>query len=115
LRDFLAVNIKARRETLGISQEQLAELADISIQMVKAIEGRRNWVSDTMLDKLARALRVKSFQLLIPVDGAAMPEDAALIAGILTGLRQSIQDDISTRFDRLLGTGRPETSRKPRP
>jgi transcriptional regulator with XRE-family HTH domain len=115
LRDYLAANIRARRETLGISQEQLAELADVSIQMVKAVEGRRNWVSDTMLDKLARALQVKSFQLLIPVDGAAMPEDAALIAGILTSLRQSIQDDISARFDRLLGAGRPEPPGKPRP
>jgi DNA-binding transcriptional regulator YiaG len=43
LREFLSANIKARRETLGISQEQLAELADVSIQMVKAIEGRQAW------------------------------------------------------------------------
>ncbi|MDR3172232.1 MAG: helix-turn-helix domain-containing protein [Treponema sp.] len=44
------------RKELHISQEKLAELADVSVQMVKQIEGRQTWVSDTMLDKLARAL-----------------------------------------------------------
>jgi hypothetical protein len=75
--------------------------------MIKAIEGRRNWVSDTMLAKLARALNVSSFQLLVPVDGTEMPKDAALLAGILTNLRQNIRDDINSRFDRVLGGGKP--------
>jgi transcriptional regulator with XRE-family HTH domain len=101
LREFLSANIKARREELNISQEKLAELADVSVQMIKAIESRRNWVSDTMLGKLAGALRVSSFQLLIPLDGSEMPEDAALISGILTNLRQNIQADINSRFNRL--------------
>jgi transcriptional regulator with XRE-family HTH domain len=103
LRDFLSANIKARSRALDISQEKLAELADVSIQMVKRIEGRQSWVSDKMLVKLAQALKVSSFQLLVPVDGSHLPEDAALVSGILTNLRQNIPDDINSRFDRILG------------
>jgi transcriptional regulator with XRE-family HTH domain len=105
LREFLSANIKVRRVELNISQEKLAELAGVSIQMIKAIEGRKNWVSDNMLVKLAQALKVSSFQLLVPVDGSKMPNDDALISGILTNLRQNIQDDLDSHFDRLLGRG----------
>jgi DNA-binding XRE family transcriptional regulator len=42
LREFLSANMKARRKALNISQEELAELADVSVQMVKAIEGSIN-------------------------------------------------------------------------
>jgi transcriptional regulator with XRE-family HTH domain len=105
LREFLSANIKARRKELHISQEKLAELADISVQMVKAIEGCRNWVSDTMLGKLARALNVSSFQLLVPLNSSEILEDTALISGILTNLRQNIRDDIDSRFDQLLPKG----------
>jgi hypothetical protein len=34
--------------------------------MIKEIEGRRTWVSDKMLTKLAQALGVSAFQLLVP-------------------------------------------------
>ena len=60
LRVFLSANIKARREALNISQEKLAELADVSVQSIKRIEGRRTWVSNKMLDNLARVLGVSA-------------------------------------------------------
>ena len=101
LRVFLSANIKARRKALSISQEKLAELADVSIQTIKGIEGRRTWVSDTMLEKLAQALGVSAFQLLVPADEAALHDESALVAVLLRNLRQNIQDDINTRFDRL--------------
>ena len=104
LREFLSANIKARREALNISQEKLAELADVSVQMIKAIEGRRNWVSDAMLVKLAQALGVRAFQLLVPADMAGIQTDNAAISVLLCKLRQNIQDDINSRFDRLLST-----------
>jgi len=101
LRDLLSSNIKNRREALDISQEKLAELANVSIQSIKGIEGRRTWVSDTMLEKLARALGVPAFQLLVPADEAVQNDDSVLIAVLLQNLKQNIQNDINTRFDRL--------------
>ena len=101
LRELLSANIRNRRETLDISQEKLAELADVSIQTIKGIEGRRTWVSDTMLEKLAQALGLSAFQLLVPADKAVLNDDNALIAALLRNLRQNIQNDINARFDRL--------------
>jgi len=86
---------------LGISQEKLAELADVSVQTVKGIEGCRTWVSDTMLEKLAQALGVSAFQLLVPADEAALDNESALISVLLRNLQQNIQDDINARFNRL--------------
>jgi len=101
LRELLSANIKARREALDISQEKLAELAGVSIQTIKGIEGRRTWLSDIMLEKLAQALGVSAYRLLIPADETLLNDDSAMIAVLLRNLRQNIQNDINTRFDRL--------------
>ena len=90
---------------MSISQEKLAELADVSVQMIKRIEGQRTWVSDKMLTSLARVLGVSAFQLLVPTSGAISLDDSALLSGMLQNLRQNIQDDIKIhldRFDRLI-------------
>ena len=86
---------------MNISQEKLAEMANVSVQMIKRIEGRRTWVSDKMLTNLARVLGISAFQLLIPCGEAVSHGDSALISGILKNLRKNIQDDINSRFDRL--------------
>jgi transcriptional regulator with XRE-family HTH domain len=68
LRRILAANLKEHRKTLGLSQEKLAEMAGISWQTVNSIECHRTWVSDKTLENLADALKIDSFQLLLPVE-----------------------------------------------
>ena len=70
--------------------------------MVKRIEGRRTWVSDTMLEKLAKALGVSAFQLLLPLAVDVIQYDTAMIDALLRNLRQNIQDDIDSRFNHLI-------------
>jgi len=77
-------------------------LADVSVQMIKRIEGRRTWVSEKMLTNLACVLGVSAFQLLVPTDKEAASGDKAYISGLLETLRQNIQDDINNNFNRLL-------------
>ena len=66
LRKILSMNIKKQRTLLGFSQEKLAEIADISVNMIKDIEGSRTWVSDKTLNKLAAALKTDIYRLFIP-------------------------------------------------
>ena len=87
---------------MQISQEKLAELADVSVHMIKRIEGQRTWVSEKMLANLAYVLGVSAFQLLVPTDKEAASGDKAYISSLLETLRQYIQDDINKNFDRLL-------------
>ncbi|MDR1836417.1 MAG: helix-turn-helix domain-containing protein [Treponema sp.] len=68
LRGILATNLKKQRKTLGLSQEKLAEMAGLSWQTVNSIECHRTWVSDKTLESLADALKIESFQLLLPTE-----------------------------------------------
>ena len=86
---------------MNLSQEKLAELADVSIQMIKRIEGRRTWVSEKMLTTLAGVLGVSSFQLLVPSGEDVSSNDFTLFSCLLQNLKQNIHDDIDNRFDQL--------------
>jgi len=80
LRRILAINLKEHRKILGLSQEKLAEIADLSWQTVNSIECHRTWVSDKTLESLANALKIDTFQLLLPVEETSKktisPEEA---------------------------------------
>lgn len=54
----LSVNIKNYRKNLNLTQEQLAELSDISISYIKQIESNNNYtnVTLTVLLKISKAL-----------------------------------------------------------
>jgi len=66
LRHILAENLKEHRKSLGLSQEKLAEKAGLSWQTINSIECHRTWVSDKALENLADALKIETFQLLLP-------------------------------------------------
>jgi transcriptional regulator with XRE-family HTH domain len=74
LRRILAANLKKQRNMLGLSQEKLAEMADLSWQTVNSIECQRTWVSDKTLESLADALKIETFQLLLPMKNAISPD-----------------------------------------
>ena len=59
-------NIRSLRKKAGLSQEKLADKADISRQMMNDIEGRKRWLTKETLVKLANALRVDVYELFIP-------------------------------------------------
>jgi len=53
---------------LGLSQEKLAEMTNLSWQTINSIECHRTWVSDKTLESLADALDIDSYQLLLPIE-----------------------------------------------
>ena len=59
-------NIRALRKRNGLSQEKLADKADISRQMMNDIEGRRRWLTKGILVKIVNALGVDVHELFIP-------------------------------------------------
>ncbi|MCL2186902.1 MAG: helix-turn-helix transcriptional regulator [Treponema sp.] len=66
IRVIFAQNIKKRRENLGLTQENLAEMTDLSVQTINTIEGCRMWISDKSITRLAKALDIEIFQLFMP-------------------------------------------------
>ena len=94
----LAFNIKLLRKKMGISQEKLAEITDLSTQTISDIEGCRTWVSDKTLEKLANVFKVDVFQLFIPQYEGNLD---SLIYKRLTKLGISIKDDIDKRLEQF--------------
>ena len=80
LRKILALNIKKQREKLGITQENLAEKADISAAMMNDIEGCRTWISDKTLKNLSSALNIDTYRLFVPeiTSGEAIPAEVVM-------------------------------------
>jgi ribosome-binding protein aMBF1 (putative translation factor) len=80
LRKILAANIKKQREKLAITQENLAEKADISAAMMNDIEGCRTWISDKTLKNLSSALEIDTYRLFIPeaTSGEAIPAEIVM-------------------------------------
>lgn len=65
-RETLAINLVVMRRSRGWSQEDLALEAELHRTFVAHVErGARNIALDN-LEKLARALGVEAFQLLVP-------------------------------------------------
>ena len=64
LRQILSQNIRKFRKDLHLTQERLAENADISLPYLSDIEHCKTWVSDKTLIKLAKALKKTPSDLL---------------------------------------------------
>jgi transcriptional regulator with XRE-family HTH domain len=83
IRQILAQNIKKRRESLGMTQENLAENANLSVQTINTIESCRMWISDKSITRLAKALNIEIFQLFMPHRISIDELDAGQIAVLL--------------------------------
>ena len=84
-----------------VIQEKLAELAEISANMMTDIEGCRTWVSDKTLIKLAKALEIDVFRLLLPAELSK----EELISTLYIDIAQDIQKakkDINTDLENIL-------------
>lgn len=61
-----AVNLRKYRKERGYSQEYLAELAGLHRTYVSALERERRNISIENIEKIANALHIDAYLLLIP-------------------------------------------------
>lgn len=62
---YLAPNIKARREELGLTQSDLAERAGLSVSFLAAIEINNKTPSLETLDLIADVMDMEAYELLL--------------------------------------------------
>ena len=60
----MAENIKEKRRKIGLTQEKLAEKAGMSLQYLAMLELGNKFPSGEMLDRLAIALNIETYELL---------------------------------------------------
>lgn len=66
IRKIVAKNVKKYRKLNNLTQENLAEAANISNTYVANIECGQTWVSDKTLEKIAVALHIDIYLLFLP-------------------------------------------------
>lgn len=66
VRQIFADNLKRHRKAASLSQEELAHNADIERAYVSLLERRLSSPTIDMLAKLAKAVGVEPYQLLMP-------------------------------------------------
>ena len=77
IRDILSRNIKRYRKSRNLSQADLAEKLDISVNFLCNIENGNRWISPQTLVKFASVLNIEPYELFKPVE--ALPSDMPLI------------------------------------
>jgi transcriptional regulator with XRE-family HTH domain len=93
IREILAVNIKENRRKKGLTQEKLAEMADMSLNYLAILELARKFPSGEMLERIAEVLEIEPHELFM-VDSSPQNE--------LEQLRREIKNDINTTFGERL-------------
>ena len=91
-------NIRALRKKRGLSQEKLADKADISRQMMNDIEGRRRWLTKKTLVKLANALEVDVHEFFIP-----SPLESNSTKGLYDTITKEVVLQIKDAVNKTLG------------
>ena len=66
IRNVIAWNVRKYRKLRKLTQENLAELADVSNTYIANIECGQTWISDKTLEKIAAALHVDEYLLFVP-------------------------------------------------
>jgi transcriptional regulator with XRE-family HTH domain len=104
VRKILAGNLKKYRKKYGYSQEKLAEKAELSAQTLNDIEGCRRWISARTMTKLAKALNIAEYQLLMPEGGETESSRRSSLQSLIS-LQHNIINTINIQFDEAKDTG----------
>lgn len=65
IKTLLGKRIKEIRKKNGMTQENLAELANIEIPSLSNIENGKNYPNNETLEKISKALNVRPFELFL--------------------------------------------------
>jgi transcriptional regulator with XRE-family HTH domain len=99
LKSILASNIKARRKSLGLTQERLAEKVDTAPTYIAMIESELRTPSFKMIERIAEVLRVEAPELF---STRSYPSDSAA----------ELRKDLMGKFEQFLRAAAKEIAEK---
>ena len=74
-KQIIAKNVKKYRKLNDMTQEQLAEAADVSNTYIANIECGHTWISDKTLEKIANSLHIELYQFFVPDENELADSD----------------------------------------
>jgi transcriptional regulator with XRE-family HTH domain len=100
IKEIFAANLKYNRRQKGLTQEKLAEMADMSLRYLAMLELGNGFPSSEMLEKLSKALDIQAFQLFYP---SSTPEGAML----------HLEQSILANIEKVLSTVLKQSEKEP--
>ena len=100
IRDILAENLKKNRRLRGLTQEQLAEKADVSSHYVAMVETRKTFPKPEMLERFAKTLGIEPYQLFAVENDPNEPNErlykkiVAEMKHMALDIKQSIKETV---------------------
>ena len=92
-------NIRKYRMLNSLTQQELAEAADISVSFLCDLESGKKWGTLETMAKIATALHIKPYQLLLPEEDKNI---AVVVHEDLSELATFITQTVDTRIQGLL-------------
>jgi len=102
-------NIKDYRIRHSLSQAELAERINVSVNFLSDIENSRKWASPVTMVKLSEVFGVEVYELLKPANN--LPDDSEALLSVYTGDIQKIVTQVigevhAAYSERLIELGR---------
>jgi len=89
IKEVLARNLKINRLKLGLTQEKLAEKAEISTHYLAMVELSHKFPSANMLERLATALEIE-------------PHELFYMPGLAENALENLQESIMSNIERVV-------------
>jgi len=106
IREILAQNMKIHRQRLGLTQPDLAERSNISTNFIGMIEQKRKFPAPEMLDRIATALEIETFELFA-TSASPQNELKKLHKEILTDLDRAISEAVGKAIKEQYNINKP--------
>ncbi len=102
LQALLGRNIRTAREKRGYSQQMLAERAELSAGHITDLEQGRKWVSADSLVRIADALGIEPFMLLLPESVESGTDAFSLLTEYAMSVRETVEGTLETTLREML-------------
>lgn len=107
---IFSTNLKAARNRNRFSQMKLAELADLSVGYICDLESGKRWGTPETFSKLANALKISPFELLIPINSSVAEvqievEKGKLLNKVSDCLKENILKTIDETVENMIAKG----------
>ena len=96
LRKILAFNMKLNRKILGLTQEKLAELVNVSYNYIALIETGRRFPSLKMLERIAKVLQKDTLELF-----SIKPIEISKKRALKTAILEDIDTILTVRLNEI--------------
>jgi transcriptional regulator with XRE-family HTH domain len=95
IREVLASNLRENRRKLGLTQEKLAEMANVSLHYISMIETCNKYPKPEMVEHLAKILGIESYKLFTVEDDTDEPLERLhrlIIKDVKTIVREAVDE-----------------------